>query len=1336
MKIQKVKSLTLAVYGMLALATASLHAQVLPITNNLQLWLSADVGVTTNASGQVSAWADQSGLGNNATQGTPASSPTIAPNSLNGHATLRVSGSQFMEVANANGIDNLLDDVSVITVVNYDNLSSYRGVVSKCTGGVGSPFDFWNNNSANAGRTSFYLGNGSASAATLSTIAPPVGVYNVMAFRWKNGVSDQFLNDFNIGSAANTTVTANGVSNLRIGRRQDGTVQLVGNVAEILIYKPALSDAELYNVINNYLKVKYALAFDIAPTVSISLPANNSSAPAGSVIPVTINTSDADGYVASVGVYANGNLLATGNAVSTNGSSTFQLNVQATFPGVMTLTAVARDNYGHPTTSAPVVVNITGTVPTSPVATGLKMWLKADAGITTNDSGGVTTWSDQSGNGNDAIQTTDSYAPQFVTNAVNGNPVLRFNGVAPSIQYLEVSDAGTAFLTNDFTTFALARFAGSYPALRQNIWSKASFDGFAGPIDWWFNTTTGVPFCYRGDGTTNYASFGGTTGPTLGLYTVLGLEVTGATGAVTHYLGLATNGSGTALTNTADAGNPLRIGRRYDNNTQINGDISEILIYDRPLSDTDRTNVTAYLASKYNLIQPINASTPPTIAITSPVNGSTVPAPSTVTLSVNASSGNGTITRVTLAANGTVFATLTNAPYQVRLDLLTPGSVTFTATALDNWGLQTAATPVVVTVSGSVTATPYTNGLRLQLAADLGVTTNASGAVTSWLDQSSNGNDAAPTDVTTSPIQIKNVINGKPVLRFTAASQFLEVPPANTGFTAGDISTFAVVKFNNFSTFRDIWTKTQNNLSAPFDWYFASGTGNATVLRGNGTSSFGSVVGSPPTAGAFTVVGCKISGTAVSQYIGYNNTANGTINGTPGDAGLAMRIGRRFDGAVQMNGDIGEILIFDHAVSDSERLQIVNYLNAKWGLTVVQIANVPPTPVILTPTNGMPVTAQSTIGVTAQVTDPDSPINRVDFIVNGAVVASKTAPPYQIPLQIMSPGPITIVVQATDFWGAVSNSAPVTLNATGSGPTAPPADGIALWLKADAGVTTNVDGTVATWLDQSGNTNNAAQDLSLGYPSPILTNDVAGRPVLNFDGTIRYLVIPDALSLDLTNDMSLFCAASFDTVSNINMICNKGFVTQPHPFNFYLNTAGQEIVSRGDNRGTSTITGTTVPVGTNVVLGFTVSGSTGTEFLQGATNGSGQFGYGTIDDATQMYIGTRDALDFYFQGNIGELLIYDHALVGSELQMANAYLAGRYGVATAQLSTQPPSLTVSKNGTNSVQVSWQAGYSGYILEGRTNLKQGSWSPIVTNPPNNQVTINMTNTARFFRLHGQ
>jgi hypothetical protein len=63
-------------------------------------------------------------------------------------------------------------------------------------------------------------------------------------------------------------------------------------------------------------------------------------------------------------------------------------------------------------------------------------------------------------------------------------------------------------------------------------------------------------------------------------------------------------------------------------------------------------------------------------------------------------------------------------------------------------------------------------------------------------------------------------------------------------------------------------------------------------------------------------------------------------------------------------------------------------------------------------------------------------------------------------------------------------------------------------------------------------------------------------------------------------------------------------------------------------------------------------------------------------------------------------------------------------------------LKVALASANSVQVSWLPGYTGFILEGRTNLTLGAWSPITTNPPNNQITLGTTNIARFFRLHGQ
>jgi hypothetical protein len=62
-----------------------------PLLPGCVLWLRADLGVTLNA-GNVSAWADQSGLGNNFVQGTAASQALLLPSSLSGQTSVDFDG--------------------------------------------------------------------------------------------------------------------------------------------------------------------------------------------------------------------------------------------------------------------------------------------------------------------------------------------------------------------------------------------------------------------------------------------------------------------------------------------------------------------------------------------------------------------------------------------------------------------------------------------------------------------------------------------------------------------------------------------------------------------------------------------------------------------------------------------------------------------------------------------------------------------------------------------------------------------------------------------------------------------------------------------------------------------------------------------------------------------------------------------------------------------------------------------------------------------------------------------------------------------------------------------
>jgi hypothetical protein len=86
---------------------------------------------------------------------------------------------------------------------------------------------------------------------------------------------------------------------------------------------------------------------------------------------------------------------------------------------------------------------------------GLALWLEAGASVTTDPSGGVLAWTDQSGAGHDASQANPSSRAQLVSGALNGNPVLRFNGTT---SFLNVT--GQVLTSQQFTVFAVVNDLG------------------------------------------------------------------------------------------------------------------------------------------------------------------------------------------------------------------------------------------------------------------------------------------------------------------------------------------------------------------------------------------------------------------------------------------------------------------------------------------------------------------------------------------------------------------------------------------------------------------------------------------------------------------------------------------------------------------------------------------------------------------------------------------------------------------------------------------------------------------------------------------------------------
>ena len=235
-------------------------------------------------------------------------------------------------------------------------------------------------------------------------------------------------------------------------------------------------------------------------------------------------------------------------------------------------------------------------------------------------------------------------------------------------------------------------------------------------------------------------------------------------------------------------------------------------------------------------------------------------------------------------------------------------------------------------IPGLAQTLTVTNGLQLWLKADAGVTAGAGGQVTAWQDQSGNGNNASQTTADQSPLLANGAVNGKPVLRFDGVDDFLQVEDSASVSIAGDITTFFVVKFDDFATFRAVWAKTSANQPAPNDWYTLPSSGIPRAYRGDGTGQNGSADGGKALpAGKYVVAGYDMAGSKLTHYLGGFASGGGRIDpAIIADADTPLLIGTRDDRGTIMKGDIAEVLIYNVALAAADRRAVVSYLNQKY----------------------------------------------------------------------------------------------------------------------------------------------------------------------------------------------------------------------------------------------------------------------------------------------------------------------------------------------------------------------------------------------------------------------
>ncbi len=737
----------------------------------LALWVSADSGVTKDASGAVSAWADQSGKGNHLTQTAAVSQPHWIQDGFNGWPVLRFDGTSD----SVRFTTRLTGIRTAFWVVREDAAATaeYRPLLGDGTaldflGDTGAPGPIW------------YAG-GDANPAVLNgqTFLNGTPVDGRVAKR------PTTMSVISLVTAGNTTASSFAQDRTYSSR------QWWGDLAELIIYDRPLTSGERQSV-EEYLVAKYRPYTPTAGTPSIT-PAGSvfagsttvqlSTGTPGATIRYTLDGSEPN---ASSPEYVDGLLLTETTTVK---AKAFRAGFNDSATATASFIASAD----------------------APPALGMKLWLRADAGIATNAGSWISQWNDQSGNGDNAIQTNGIQLPKLIRSGSNGLPVMRFDG-NDVVRF-------TTPLTTIRTVFWVVKEDAAATADYRPLLGDDYSPDFLG--------SNGAPGAIW-DGVASAAVWGGQTFlnglPIDGRYTARPRSMS--------VISLVTTANTVASTFAQDRTYPGRVWW---------GDLAELIIYDRPLSAEERKSVEDYLMARYQI-------------------GSTALAP-TISPPGGLFTGSVSVALATRTPGAEIFYTTDGAePTTSSIPYAGPLQITATTT-LNAMAFRSDLGSSVTATAGFTKDTEFhpatLSGLQLWLRADAGTPT---GLGDFWRDQSAMGNHASQSFSGAVARIAPNVVNGLPVMRFDG-SDFVRFTSRMTTIR----SVFWVVKESAAATaeYRPLLGDGTaldflGGTGAPGAIWYAGGDANPAVLNGqtflNGVPIDGRATSRPRTTSVISLV--------------------------------------------------------------------------------------------------------------------------------------------------------------------------------------------------------------------------------------------------------------------------------------------------------------------------------------------------------------------------------------------------------------------------------------------------------------------------------------------------
>jgi hypothetical protein len=243
----------------------------------------------------------------------------------------------------------------------------------------------------------------------------------------------------------------------------------------------------------------------------------------------------------------------------------------------------------------------------------------------------------------------------------------------------------------------------------------------------------------------------------------------------------------------------------------------------------------------------------------------------------------------------------------------------------------------IVASSGGVPFSPTDlSGLSLWLKADAGVTLSGPN-VTGWADQSGNGNNASANSGQ-EPTFASSFSNSKPAIEFNGTTQVMQIADANS-LDFLTTSSFIVIKYLGQGTGNNIVYFKNANAGSPADpamYGLIGSNGEERVsfsFNVGGWSDYEtsiSINNSIP-----KILSMTSNGTSQNIYSNGTISNNFSIIGDIATSTGTLQIGgynQSFDAAEYFYGRIAEIIMYNRAVTGTERQQVETYLNAKYAI--------------------------------------------------------------------------------------------------------------------------------------------------------------------------------------------------------------------------------------------------------------------------------------------------------------------------------------------------------------------------------------------------------------------